>query len=33
MRVCVREGSDSREITQPREILERVGERELVREN
>ena len=28
MRGCVREGSDLREITQPRERLERVGERE-----
>ena len=28
MRVCVREGSDSQEITQSRERLERVGERE-----
>ena len=26
--VCVREGRDSGEITQPREILESVGERE-----
>ena len=28
MRVCVREESDSREINQPRERLERVGGRE-----